>query len=166
MWIRFYNWKLNFNSKNFKNSFFSCKTKSSISFIPMRRMCLCCLITKRKEIIMWIHVYPIEKGTLIRKMVEGDVFFWNHRLNIIYSNEENVYMMPNHERNEDYSVNPRLSQLTSNINSKNGRKKFSLWNQSVNNIYPNGENEFVGAQSLKERRLLCKFEFIQLKNEL
>ena len=26
------------------------------------------------EIIMWIHVYPIEKQTLIQKMVERDVF--------------------------------------------------------------------------------------------
>ena len=26
------------------------------------------------EIIMWIHAYPIEKGTLTLKMVENDVF--------------------------------------------------------------------------------------------
>ena len=30
-----------------------------------------------------------------------------------------------------------------NINSKNGKKKFSLWYQSINIVYPNGENVFL-----------------------
>ena len=33
-----------------------------------------CTIIKRKEITIWIRVYPIEKPTLILKMVERDVF--------------------------------------------------------------------------------------------
>ena len=33
-----------------------------------------CPIIKREEIIMWIHVYPIEKQALILNMVEKDVF--------------------------------------------------------------------------------------------
>ena len=104
------NWKSKFNSKNFKKSYFSYETKATISFIPMRRMCFWCLITKRKEFIMWIRVYQIEKWTLILKMVERDVFFWNQRLNIIYPNEENVLMVPNHKRKGDYYVNLCLSK--------------------------------------------------------
>ena len=35
---------------------------------------LLCPIIKRKKIIMWIHVYPIEKYTLILQMAEKNVF--------------------------------------------------------------------------------------------
>ena len=60
---------------------------------------------ERKDIIMWTYVYPIEKQTLILKMIERGVFFCNKRLNIVYPNEENVLMLPNHERKGDYYVN-------------------------------------------------------------
>ena len=52
------NWKTNFDSKNGRKWIFSCKTKASKSFIPMRRIWLWHPIMKRMEIIMWIHVYP------------------------------------------------------------------------------------------------------------
>ena len=52
------NWKMYFNSKISNKRSFSYETKASISLIPTRRMCLWCPIMKRKEIIMWIHVYP------------------------------------------------------------------------------------------------------------
>ena len=59
MWKYIYpNWKTYFNSKIGNMRSFSYETKASISLIPMRRMCLWCPIMKRKEIIMWIHVYP------------------------------------------------------------------------------------------------------------
>ena len=57
MWTHVYpNWKTNFNSKNRNKRSISYKTKASISFIPVRRMSLSCLILKIKEIIMWIRV--------------------------------------------------------------------------------------------------------------
>ena len=57
MWIDVYpNWNTNFNSKIGNKRSFSYETKASISLIPKRRMCLWCLITKRKEIIMRIDV--------------------------------------------------------------------------------------------------------------
>ena len=59
MWIQVYlNWKMNFSSKNGRKRSFCYKTKASISLIPTMRMCLWCPIMKRKEIVMWIHVYP------------------------------------------------------------------------------------------------------------
>ena len=42
------NSKMNFKSKNGKNRCFSYETKASIPFIPMRRMCFWCRITKWK----------------------------------------------------------------------------------------------------------------------
>ena len=50
----------NFNSKKGKRRSFSYETKASIPFIPIRTMCLWCPILKRNEIIMWIHVCPIQ----------------------------------------------------------------------------------------------------------
>ena len=59
IWIYVYpNWKTDFNSKIGDKRSFSFESKASISLIPMRRMCLWGPIMKRKEIIMWIHVYP------------------------------------------------------------------------------------------------------------
>ena len=59
MWIHVHSkWNTNFNSKIGNTRSFSYETKASISLIPKRRMCLWCPITKRKEIIMGIHVYP------------------------------------------------------------------------------------------------------------
>ena len=49
MWMHIYpNWKMNFNSKNGWKKCFSLETNAPISFIPIRRMCLWCLIIKRK----------------------------------------------------------------------------------------------------------------------
>ena len=44
--------------KNGRKWSFSYETKASISFIQMRRMSLWCQIMERKDIIMWIRVYP------------------------------------------------------------------------------------------------------------
>ena len=54
----FPNWNTNFNSKIGNKRSFPYETKSSISLIAKRRMCLWCPIMKRKEIIVCIHVYP------------------------------------------------------------------------------------------------------------
>ena len=64
---------------------------------------------------MWICVYPIEKQTLVQKMVERDVFLMNQSMNIIYPNEDNAFVVPNHERKGDYYVNPWFSQLTNEL---------------------------------------------------
>ena len=149
MWMYVYpNWKMSFNSKNGRKGCFSLETDAPISFIPMGRMCLWCLIMIRREIIMWIHVYPnrrmninskngekkcfsyetkawipfipirrmcfwcvitkerrllcefifaqIEERTLILKMAESEVFLMNPKHQLIYPNEENEFVVPNH----------------------------------------------------------------------
>ena len=46
------------NSKDRRKRTFSYETKASISYIPIRRISLWFLTMKRKDIIMWIHIYP------------------------------------------------------------------------------------------------------------
>ena len=59
IWFYVYpNWKTYFNSKTGNKRSFSFETKASMSLIPTRRMCLWFPIMERKEIVMWIHVYP------------------------------------------------------------------------------------------------------------
>ena len=45
------------------------------------------------------------------KNMEGEAFLRNQSIDIIYANEENVFMVPNHEKKGCYYVNPCLSQL-------------------------------------------------------
>ena len=62
---------------------------------------------------------------ILRNMGEDKLFLWNQRINIIYPNEENMFMVPNHNNNEDYYENPCLPYLTVKFDSKkNGRKKI------------------------------------------
>ena len=68
------NWNTNLNSKIGNKRSFYYETKASISLIPKRRMCLGCPIMKRKEIIKWIEVFPIEIRTSILKLVIREAF--------------------------------------------------------------------------------------------
>ena len=70
---------------------------------------------------MWIRIYLIEKWTSILKMVKEDVFHMKPKLQyhlsqweeyVYAANEENVFMLPNLEKKEDYYVNPCLSKST------------------------------------------------------
>ena len=55
------------------------------------------------------HVYPIDRQTLILKLVEREVFLMKPKHQFIYPDEKNEFMMPNHEKKEDHFVNPHLS---------------------------------------------------------
>ena len=68
MWMHVYpTWKRNFDSKNGRKRSFSFESKATKSFILTRGMGLYCPIMKRKEIAMWIHVYPNWKMNFISK---------------------------------------------------------------------------------------------------
>ena len=54
---------------------------------------------------------PIKRRTSILKILEREVFPMKPKHQNIYPNEDNVIMVPNHEKNRDYYVNPRLYQL-------------------------------------------------------
>ena len=62
-------------------------------------------------------------------MVESEV--------IIYPNEENVFVVPNHEKKGDYYVNPCQSQLKIELRIKNGKKRsFSYETKSSKSVIP------------------------------
>ena len=71
-------------TKDRKRSF-SYETKSSMSFISIRRTSLWCPIMKRKEIIMWIHVCPNwQRNFDSKKWLKEKLFLWNQSINVIY----------------------------------------------------------------------------------
>ena len=141
MWIHVYpNWKINFNSRNGRKTSFSCGTKASKSFTPTGRMWLWCPSMKRKEIIMWIHIYPnwnmnfnSKKGNKrsfsydtkasislipMRRtclwcpiMKRKEIAAWIH----VYHNNKNEFIVPNQEKKGDYYANPCLSQLKNKL---------------------------------------------------
>ena len=44
-------------------------------------------------------------------MVGNENFLMKPKHNVIYPNEENVFVVPNHEKKRDNYINPFLSQL-------------------------------------------------------
>ena len=61
---------------------------------------------KEKRLFYEFMFVPINKWTLILKMVERESFLWNQSINVIYPNEKNEFMAPNHEKKGDYYMNP------------------------------------------------------------
>ena len=99
--------------KNGRKNNFSYETKASMSFIQMRKMSLWCLILKGMKIIMWVCIcFNSQMNFNSKKWSKEKLFLWKYCINVIYPNEENEFMVSNHKKKEDYSVNPCLSQLT------------------------------------------------------
>ena len=90
---------------------FFLQNESINSFILASRMNLWCPSFKKIRLLCESMIIPIEKQTLIPNLVERENFFRNQSINVIYPNEENVLMVPNHEKEEDYYVNPSLSKM-------------------------------------------------------
>ena len=113
MWIHVYpNWKTYFNSKIGNKRSFYYETKASISLIPTRRMCLWCPIMKRKEIVMWIHVYRNWKTNFNSKI--------GNKRNFSFETKASISLIPT--------------------------RRMCLW-----------------FQSWRERRLLCESMFIPIE---
>ena len=82
MWIHVCpNWKTYFYSKNGYKRSFSYESKASISFIPLKRLCWWCIITKTKDIIVWIQVYRN----------------WKMKFNSKNSRRRGCFMKPKHQ---------------------------------------------------------------------
>ena len=50
-----------------------------------------------------------------KKWSKEKLFLSNQSIDVIYPNEENEFMIPNHEKKVHYYVNPRLSKLTNKL---------------------------------------------------
>ena len=95
---------------------FSCETKASMLFIPMQRMSLWCPIMNKKPIAMWIGgCLNWQMNFNSKKGWKDKLFLWIQGINVIYPNEENEFMVPNHKNKGDYYVNLWLSLLTNEL---------------------------------------------------
>ena len=102
--------------KNYGKGRFSYETKASMPFIPMRRMSLWCSIMKRKGITIWICVYPNrEMNFNSKKRWKEKLFLWNQSINVIDPNDQNEFMVLNHERRGDYYVILSTSSLINKL---------------------------------------------------
>ena len=165
MWIHVYpSWKAYFNSKIGRNRSFSFKTKASMSFIPTRRMCLWCLILKRKEIIVWVHVYCNWKMNLNSKNGRKTSFSHETKASKSFIPTSRMWLWcPIMKRKEIIMWIHVYPNWKTNLNSKNGRKtSFLMKSKHQNHLSQRGEYEY-GAQTWKERRLLCESMFIPIE---
>ena len=107
-------------------------------FIPMRRMNLWHPITKRKEIIMWIWVYPVENRTLILGILKRVVFLMKPKpLYHLSQWGEWCLITKRKEIIMWIHVYP-IGKVT--LILKMVEREVFFWNQRLNVIYPNEEN--------------------------
>ena len=116
---------MNFNTKNGYKRSFSYESKASISFIPMRRKCLWCLIMKRKEIIMWIQVYVNWKSNFNSTNCNKICFCYETKASISLIPRGRMRLWcPIMKRKEIIMWIRVCPNLLTYINSKNGRKRW------------------------------------------
>ena len=125
MWIDVYpNWKTNFKSKKGNKRSFSYETKASVSLIPTRRMCLWCPIMKRKEVIIWIHVYPNWKTNFNSKIGNKRSFSYETKASISFIPSRRMCLWcPIMKRNDIIMWIHVCPNWKTNFNSKNGNKR-------------------------------------------
>ena len=81
-------------------------------------------------------------------------FLWNQSINIIYPNEKNVFIVPNHEKKMDYYVNPYFVQLIEEFwFSKWLEVTFFLQNQSINSFIPKKRMNLL-CPIIKRKRII------------
>ena len=71
---------------------------------------------KERRLLCESMFIPIERQTLILKMVERDVFLMKPKLQYHLSQRGECVSVPNHEKKRDYYVNLWLSQGKQNFN--------------------------------------------------
>ena len=110
-------------SKWYKEKFFLWN-QSINSFILTSRMNLLCPIIKRKEIIMWIRVYPNWKMNFNSKNGRKRSFSYETKasISIIPTRTMNIWC-PIIDRKEIIMWNQVYPNWTMNFSSKNGRKR-------------------------------------------
>ena len=87
----------------------SYETKSSKSFIPKGECVYSAQSWKERRLLCESMFIEIDGRISILNMVEREVFLWAESINVIYRNEKNVFIVPNHEKKWDYYVNPCLT---------------------------------------------------------
>ena len=160
----FPNWNTNFNSKIGNKRSFSYETKASISLIPKRRMCLWHPMTKKKVIIMWIHVYPNWNTNFNSKIANKRSFSYKTKASIsLIPSRRTCLWFPIMKRNEITIWIYIYPNWKTYFNSKIGEKKgFYYKTKASISLTQRGEC-VCDALSWKERRLLCESMFFAIE---
>ena len=118
-WCKNFDYKENDGGKNF-----SCKAKAPVSCILMRRTWLSCWITKNEDYYENLGLSHLMHELWIYGNYGKKLFLPNQSIGIMYPNEENMIVVPNHKKNEYYYENISLSHWRMNFDyNENGRKK-------------------------------------------
>ena len=114
-----------------------------MSFILMKRLSFWCPIKKRKEIIMSMFG-PIDKWTLTLKKGGKKSFSYETEAPVSFILMTRKSFWHPIMKRQEFIIWIRLCpSWRTNFDYKKWRKeKLLLWNQSINVIYPNKENEF------------------------
>ena len=121
-------WKMNINSKIGRKRSFPYEIKSSIPFIPIRRMCLWCPIMKRNKIITWIHDDPNWQMNFdFKKWWEVKFLLWNQSINSFILMRRMNLQCPINKRNKIIMWIRIYPNWKTIFNSKNGRKRSSSY---------------------------------------
>ena len=118
MWIRVYpNWQTNFDSKKWLEDKHFLQNQSVNVIYPNEQNKLIMVPNHENEgVITWISICPNWKKNFdSKKWSEEKLFLWNQSINVIYPNEKNEFIIPNHGKKGDYYVNPYLSKLKNKL---------------------------------------------------
>ena len=144
---------MNFNTKNDGKGSLTYETKASMSFIPMRRMSLGCLIMKRKSIAMGIHVCPNWQINLNNKNDGQRNFSYktNASMSFILIRRMSIWCPMKRRKGIIMWIHVYRNWKTS-FNSKHGRMR-SISYETKAAIHLSQCGEWIcGAQSLEEKR--------------
>ena len=117
MWICLCsNWQTNFDSKIWlEEKLFKWNQSINVIFPNARNEFMVPNHEKNKDNYESMF-FLFEKWTLtIKNGGMGKLFLFNQSIKVIYPNEDNEFMVPNHEDKGDYYVNPCLSQLKNGL---------------------------------------------------
>ena len=100
-----------------------------------------------------MFVQFVGQTLILNKIVRIKAFLAKPGFKIVYPNEKNLYLVPNHKKNRDYYNNPHLIHLMDELwlLGKLREKEHLMQNQSINIVYPKRENVFMIPNHEKKR---------------
>ena len=111
----------------------------------------------KKEINTCIHVCHHWWNNIdSKKWWKEKLFLSSKTVNVIYPNEENACVVPDHEKKPINTCMHDCHDWRNNIDSKKwSKEKLFLSSQSINVIYPNDENVFIVPNHEKKKINTC-----------
>ena len=160
--------KYEFNSKIGNKMSFSYETKASKSLIPKRRMCLWCPITKRKEIIMWIDVYPNWNTNFNSRISNKRSFSYETKASVSLTPPRRMCLwFPIMKKKVMIMWIDVYPNWNINFNSKKGNRRSFYYETKANNIInPNVEKVFMTPNQEEKVDYFVNPCLFQLKYEL